>query len=204
MIPSVQYPVLKVPACGVAPAARSSAFVLGARLNNTRTPGPCPELFRLRRYLHILHTYGARRGSRGALRAPFSYEGFRARRVSGALRPSLHVDGTRTEREGVAPSMPAMPLYIDATRDGAPHDAVRGASRHGAGASRRETGRFMSRRLAPWQAAQRRAGLGEHRRCTGRGLGSDAEYRSALRVDPRRRPLIITCFGFDALGPLFR
>ena len=61
----------------------------------------------------------------------------------------------------------------------------------GRGASRRETGRFMSRRLAPWQAAQRRAGLGEHRRCTGRGLGSDAEYRSALRIDPRRRPLIL-------------
>ena len=82
MIPSVQYPVLKVPACGVAPAARSSAFVLGARLNNTRTPGPCPELFRLRRYLHILHTYGVRK------------------RLEGALRPSLYMDGPRRPGQG--------------------------------------------------------------------------------------------------------
>ena len=107
-----------------------------------------------------------------------------ATRDSGALRPSLYIRWTRTEREGVAPSH---------ARDASIYrcDAGRGASRRGAGASRRETGRFMSRRLAPWQAAQRRAGLGEHRRCTGRGLGSDAEYRSALRVDPRRRPLIL-------------
>ena len=55
-----------------------------------------------------------------------------ARRDSGGLRPSLYIRWTRTEREGVAPSMPAMPLYIDATRDGAPHDAKRGFSRHGA------------------------------------------------------------------------
>ena len=37
--------------------------MLGARLNNTRPPGPCPELFCDRRHLHILHTYGVRRGS---------------------------------------------------------------------------------------------------------------------------------------------
>ena len=55
-----------------------------------------------------------------------------ARRDSGASRPSLHVDGARPGREGVAPSMPAMPPCIDATRSGALHDARRGFSRHGA------------------------------------------------------------------------
>ena len=53
---------------------------------------------------HSAHIWCLGGGSRGALRAPFSYEGFRARRVSGALRPSLHVDGARPGREGVAPS----------------------------------------------------------------------------------------------------
>ena len=48
------------------------------------------------------------------------------------MRPSLHVDGARPGREGVAPSMSAMPPYIDATRGGALHDARRGFSRHGA------------------------------------------------------------------------
>lgn len=150
--------------------------MLGARLNNTRTPGPCPELFRLRRYLHILYTYGGSEGIEGALRDPCSYEGFGARRDSGALRPSLHIDGgPGAGRRCAFHACDASIYRCDAGR----------------GASRRETGCFMSRRLAPWQAAQRRAGLGEHRRCTGRGLGSDAEYRSALRVDPRRRPLIL-------------
>ena len=120
---------------------------------------------------HSVHIWGSE-GARGAHCGPLV-----ARRDSGGLRPSLYIRWTRTEREGVAPSH---------ARDASIYrcDAGRGASR-------RETGRFMSRRLAPWQAAQRRAGLGEHRRCTGRGLGSDAEYRSALRVDPRRRPLIL-------------
>ena len=83
MIPSVQYPVLKVPACGDGPAARSSAFVLGARLNNTRLPGPCPELFHLRRHLHILHTYGGFGGS-GARCGPLV-----DRRGSGAFLPNM-------------------------------------------------------------------------------------------------------------------
>ena len=198
MIPSVQYPVLKVPACGVAPAARSSAFVLGARLNNTRTPGPCPELFRLRGYLHILHTYGVRRGFEGALRPPYSQKGFGRFAPFPAYRRGAPGAGRRCAFHACDAS-----IYIDATGCGALHDGVRGASRHGMGRFTTRGGRFMSRRLAPWQAAQRRAGLGEHRRCTGRGLGSDAEYRSALRVDPRRQPLINICFGFDALGPLF-
>ena len=99
-----------------------------------------------------------------------------ARRDSGGLRPSLHIDGgPGAGRRCAFHACDASIYRCDAGR----------------GASRRETGRFMSRRLAPWQAAQRRAGLGEHRHCTGRGLGSDAEYRSALRVDPRRRPLIL-------------
>ena len=83
MIPSVQYPVLKVPACGALPRGfRSSAFVLGARLNNTRPPGPCPELFCDRRHLHILHTYGVREGSEGG------------------FRPSLYMDGPRRPAQG--------------------------------------------------------------------------------------------------------
>ena len=104
------------------PAARSSAFVLGARLNNTRTPGPCPELLRLRGYLHIPHTNGVRRGARGAHCGPLI-----ARRGSGASRPSLHVGGARPGREGVAPSMPAMPPCIDATRSDARFHSVRRA-----------------------------------------------------------------------------
>ena len=74
-------------------------------------------------------------GSRAALRPPYSYEGFRARRVSGALRPSLHVDGARPGREGVPPFMPAMPSYIEATRGDARFHSVRraGGAFHDAG-----------------------------------------------------------------------
>ena len=146
---------------------------------------------------HSAHMWGSEGGSRAHC-GPLI-----ARRGSGASRPSLHVDGARPGWEGVVYYACDAFIYIDATGCGALHDRVRSASRHGMGRFTTRGGRFMSRRLAPWQAAQRRAGLGEHRRCTGRGLRSGAEYRSALRVDPRRRPLIITCFGFDALGPLF-
>ena len=67
----------------MAPAAfRSSAFVLGARLNNTLLPGPCPGLFRVRRHLHILHTSGVREG------------------LEGALRPFLYIDGPRRPGQG--------------------------------------------------------------------------------------------------------
>ena len=66
----------------MAPAARPSAFVLGARLNNTRLPGPCPGLFRVRRHLHILHISGVRR------------------RLEGALRLSLYMDGPRRPGQG--------------------------------------------------------------------------------------------------------
>ena len=67
----------------MAPAAfRSSAFVLGARLNNTLLPGPCPGLFLVRRHLHILHTSGVREG------------------LAGALRPFLYIDGPRRPGQG--------------------------------------------------------------------------------------------------------
>ena len=75
---------------------------------------------------HSAHIWGSE-GARGAHCGPLV-----ARRDSGASRPSLHVDGARPGREGVAPSMPAMPPCIDATRSGALHDARRGFSRHGA------------------------------------------------------------------------
>ena len=130
MIPSVQYPVLKVPACGDGPAARSSAFVLGARLNNTRTPGPCPELFRLRRYLHILHTYGVRRGLEGALRPPCSQKGFGRFAPFPACRRGAPGAGRRCAFHACDAS-----IYIDATGCGALHVTGWGASRRGAGAS---------------------------------------------------------------------
>ena len=48
------------------------------------------------------------------------------------MRPSLHVDGARPEREGVASSMPVMPLYIDATRrDARFHSGRRAGGRMG-------------------------------------------------------------------------
>ena len=46
------------------------------------------------------------------------------------MRPSLHTDGARPEREGV---VCYAFIYIDATRDGALHDAKRGFSRRGTG-----------------------------------------------------------------------
>ena len=55
-----------------------------------------------------------------------------ATRDSGALRPSLHVDGARPGREGVAPSCLRCFHIYSATRGGALHDARRGFSCHGA------------------------------------------------------------------------
>ena len=83
---------------------------------------------------HSAHIWSSERFE-GALRAPCSQEGFRARRVSGALRPSLHVDGARPGREGVVFYACDAFIYIDATGCGALHVTGWGASRRGAGAS---------------------------------------------------------------------
>lgn len=184
MIPSVQYPVLKVPACGVAPAARSSAFVLGARLNNTRTPGPCPELFRLRCYLHILHTYGAWMGLGAALRTPCSQEGFGRFAPFPVYKMDAHGAGRRCAFHA---------------RDASIYrcDAGRGASRRGAGRFTTRCGRLTTRDGAlhvtalgtmascatpggPWRAqALHGTGAGQRRRvsqCASRRPTATATY----------------------------
>ena len=127
MIPSVQYPVLKVPACGARPRGfRSSAFVLGARLNNTRLPGPCPGLFCLRRYLHILHTYGVQEGFEADFGLPYIWM---AHGALGRARCTAHPqaapagDGARGARPSPHPGGP----YADALR----HDAQSRCSPHG-------------------------------------------------------------------------
>ena len=127
MIPSVQYPVLKVPACGALPRGfRSSAFVLGARLNNTRLPGPCPELFCLRRYLHILHTYGVREGFEADFGLPYIWTAHGAlgrARCTVPPQATTAGDGTR----GTRPSPHLDGLYADALR----RDARSCCSPHG-------------------------------------------------------------------------
>ena len=87
---------------------RSSAFVLGARLNNTRLPGPCPGLFRLRRHLHILHIFGVR-------------EGFRGRPAAFPVLASLYIEGLwrkthELEMERLALRRPSYPFSARRSR----------------------------------------------------------------------------------------
>ena len=125
-------------------------------MNNTRLPGPCPELFCLRRYLHILHTYGVRRGLEGALRSPCSLEGFERfapfrayrRGAPGAEHVALCLRKPRrreTEREARGPPRTWTAytrMRCGATRDlAALRTAYRQATRfkpEGAGPSRRD------------------------------------------------------------------